>query len=502
MADARNARQTQSTDVAPSGERPCVRRPGCPRWSATACVAMLLVASSICRPLEADCPAPDFPVYRGADADVVVAPWGDDSHDGTAERPVQTFKRAAFMSHPGAIVLIRGGIYPQQQVILQGGAEGQPVTFAAWPTELPVIDGSEVSIKRHQGLLQINASDVIVDGVEVRNSRARGVSVYDSDRVTLRRAHVHQIATKGYAGSGDDLLVESSVFENLVMENVNGAGPRPWPGGISTWHRPDGEPVSRLQVINNKISRVWGECVGLVLTRDSQVAGNQISDCYSVGIYLDNTQNAHIERNILFSSSDEFNRIDNDRAMVAINLAVEYYESAEPQMTKGIVVANNLIRNVDRGIGFFDDPANKSERNSFSNILLAHNVICDTRHAAIRLDEPRRGTSSDNRLLNNLLCAGESSPDNSIEIGHLSSWFIDHNAYNHAPADSAGPNHVRLSEDSPAGGINLDGDEFSDWRPEPESVLVGRAVALDEVEADAVCTPRPTSDPSIGPREL
>jgi len=491
----RNAWRMQITDIVQSRERQL----SSPQRFARVWFALLLMASMTCRTLEADCPVSDFPGYRAADADIVVAPWGDDRHDGTAERPVQTFKRAAFMSHPGAIVLLRGGIYTQQQVILQGGVEGQPVTFAAWPSELPIIDGSEIDIKRHQGLLQINASDVIVDGVEVRNSRARGVSVYDSDRVTLRRSHVHQIATKGYAGSGDDLRIESSVFENLVMENVDGAGPRPWPGGISTWHRPGGETVSRLQVINNKISRVWGECVGLVLTRDSLVAGNQISDCYSVGIYLDNTQNALIERNVLFSSSDEFNRIDNDRAMVAVNLAVEYYETAEAQTTKDIVIANNLIRWVDRGIGFFDDPANQSERNSFSDILLAHNVICDTQHAAIRLDKPRQGTSANNRLVNNLLCAGESSPDNSIEIEQLSDWFIDYNAYNHAPADSAGPNHVRLAEDPRA---NATGDTLSDWQPEPESLLVGRAVALDEVKVDAVCTPRPTSGPSIGPREL
>lgn len=436
---------------------------------------------------------------EASEADIVVAPWGNDDNDGTVEAPVASLRRASFLSSAGSIVLIRGGVYNQRQVIERGGSTSQPVVYAAWPGEQPVIDGTDVELKPSQGLLQVNASDVVVDGIEIRNSVSRGFQVYDSDRVTLRRAHIHHIASKGYSGSGDDLVVEGNVFDNLVMQNHRGDGPRPWPAGIASWHRPDGSRLSGMIIRDNVISKVWGECVGLVFVDNAQVHSNQITDCYSVGLYLDNTRAVQVQRNVIRSTGADFNRIDNGRAMVGINLAVEHYDSGQASAASDIVIANNLLVSMDRGVGFFNDPNNTNENNHYRNVSIVHNVICDTEHAAVHFHADQRrpeaaDADGDNLLANNVLCEAASGVQASLQLAEPSRWLVDFNAWSGRAPAGAGSNHVSLQ----AQPMDLSLTALSAWKTDAASPLRGAGMATADTSVDAFCTPRNAERPAIG----
>jgi hypothetical protein len=95
--------------------------------------------------------APALPAtpVGAAGATYQLAPWGDDRNPGTAERPWRTLHHVAQrigqpgFPGPGDTVLVRGGTYAGAAAFPAGGLPGAPVTFAAYPGERPVFDGSQ-----------------------------------------------------------------------------------------------------------------------------------------------------------------------------------------------------------------------------------------------------------------------------------------------------------------------------------------------------------------------
>jgi len=90
-------------------------------------------------------------------ADFYVAPWGDDGNPGTEDKPFATLKRARDAVRElkervkkQIIIFVRGGTYYLLEPLVfkpeDSGADGRPVTYAAYPGERPVISGG-VKIK-------------------------------------------------------------------------------------------------------------------------------------------------------------------------------------------------------------------------------------------------------------------------------------------------------------------------------------------------------------------
>lgn len=406
-------------------------------------------------------------------------------------------KKAVSLARAGQLVLLRGGVYKQQERITNGGTATAPITVAAYPGERPIFDGGGIQLGRNEGLVHVTASDLIFDGIEVRNSTARGFFVYNSDRVTLRRSYVHHIHTKGYAGTGDDLVVEDNVFEDLVTGNTGGTGLRPWPAGISTWHRPNGGAVKGFIFRNNQVNRVWGECVISLFTVESEISGNRISNCHSVGVYVDNARDVLIERNIIRATTDEFNRIDNGNRMTGVNIAVENYGSSGAIRSEDIVIRNNLILGTDRGINFYYDKNNTSSENSYRDLTLAHNVICNTVDTPIKFATAEGSYPSNNKLMNNVMCKGATQSVTDLGIEQDSAWTISNNAFPHGAGSKSGNNNVT----GDPGFQNSSGTNLDAFKLRPDSKLIGAGVVTPDVDADAFCVPR-KSRPSIGLHEM
>ena len=85
-----------------------------------------------------------------------VSPTGDDSADGSCERPfatvarardaVRTLKKSGALPKGGVNVWLRGGEYPMRESLVLGkedsGADGAPVAYRAWKGETPVFTGA------------------------------------------------------------------------------------------------------------------------------------------------------------------------------------------------------------------------------------------------------------------------------------------------------------------------------------------------------------------------
>jgi hypothetical protein len=116
-------------------------------------VWMTIVSAGVVRHAQADEPAFSHPGLRTlppprerpfAQGPVrfVDAQRGDDSHDGSAQRPWKTIGHALKHLGPGDTLYLRGGTYYEHVYLALAGTPQQPITLSSFPGEQAVLDGS------------------------------------------------------------------------------------------------------------------------------------------------------------------------------------------------------------------------------------------------------------------------------------------------------------------------------------------------------------------------
>jgi hypothetical protein len=112
-----------------------------------------------------------------------VAPGGDDNNPGTQSQPWATFQHAADTAQPGDTVRFRGGTYAVADDIhlTQSGTASAPITFIAYPGEMPILDrGSSAG----SGLLILDqyTSYLHISGFTLRNFEIWGMELSGENR--------------------------------------------------------------------------------------------------------------------------------------------------------------------------------------------------------------------------------------------------------------------------------------------------------------------------------
>jgi hypothetical protein len=83
-------------------------------------------------------------ISTGAGAEYFVAVDGRDSNSGTSvTEPFRTIDRACQMVQPGDTCWIREGVYRETVRVTRSGRANKPVTFARFPAEHVIVDGSD-----------------------------------------------------------------------------------------------------------------------------------------------------------------------------------------------------------------------------------------------------------------------------------------------------------------------------------------------------------------------
>ncbi len=138
-----------------------------------------------------------------------VSSTGNDANSGTLSGPWRTLQKAADTVSAGATVFVRGGTYPGF-TMRRSGTESAPITFSAFGSERPVIDGQDqvaytirlfgvqyvtlsgltvqggFAERQHGGGVMVeNSSYVVVRGNLLRNNKAFGIRSQNSTYVTI-----------------------------------------------------------------------------------------------------------------------------------------------------------------------------------------------------------------------------------------------------------------------------------------------------------------------------
>ncbi|MBN1756453.1 T9SS type A sorting domain-containing protein [bacterium] len=121
-----------------------------------------------------------------------VAPDGLDSQPGSLTYPWGTIQHAADELLPGDTVLIRGGVYHEQVITDHGGsaAEG-PISFRAYPGEIPILDGYGVTTGNN-GII-IGHSYIHIKGLEIRNWNDNGIWAEGAGYLEISDCEVHNV---------------------------------------------------------------------------------------------------------------------------------------------------------------------------------------------------------------------------------------------------------------------------------------------------------------------
>jgi hypothetical protein len=277
-----------------------------------------------------------------------------------------------------------------------------------------------------------HSAHLIVEGLEVRNSSGRGISVYESEHITIQHNRVHHTQTRAIGGGGDHITFAYNHIWEAVLENENNAynSRGGWAGALASYGREDGSPSTNIVMRGNLIHNVWGEGIIALRAIGFVVEDNTIFDAFSVNIYIDKVRDGRFEGNYLYSTSNAYNRSDRPYPASGITIANEGAQPDHP-VAEDLLITNNVIVGTGAGINYWHYPyAPTFAGNTYLNITITHNVIMGTQFTAVAIDEVPTllyDAPSGILLANNIIFAGKNG--RAITLGNPEAWTIRHNVW-------------------------------------------------------------------------
>ncbi|WP_157744997.1 right-handed parallel beta-helix repeat-containing protein [Micromonospora coxensis] len=148
--------------------------------------------------------------------------------DGSPESPFCTIQAASAEAGPGQTVLVYPGTYHENVSFTRSGTPDAPITFRAVQMSDEPVRVGKYDTTAPMGAIMIvaGAHDVVIEGFTVYGeSRADGVVVVDSSRVTLDQLTVHSrpdgASGVNVTGVSDDVTVSRSVISNTGGPTVD-----------------------------------------------------------------------------------------------------------------------------------------------------------------------------------------------------------------------------------------------------------------------------------------
>jgi hypothetical protein len=298
-----------------------------------------------------------------------VSPSGDDNNPGTEAAPWRTIGKAAATLVAGDTVYIRAGTYGERVVPRNSGASGRYITYAAYPGETPVIDGTGITLPREWGGLfdLTGKSFVKVSGLTVRNAGPHnnnvGILVDESSYIMIEDNHTNNTVSSGIGvwnssfvtvdgndveracndGEQECITVAGTSFFEVRNNHVHHGGPGS--NGAEGIDAKDGSSFGKVH--HNHVHDM--NRLGIYVdawdkeTHTIEVYANRVHDCAGDGFTLAS------EAGGLLRDIKVYNNIAYNNADIGLGI----YDYGEPGVNrhpmKGLVVINNTFYNNGRG---------------------------------------------------------------------------------------------------------------------------------------------------------
>jgi len=209
---------------------------------------------------------------------VYVAPWGNDSNSGSVQAPWATLHHASFLLQAGETIVLRGGLYPNDYLIVPSGVatEQQPITVTAYPGEVPMLTGGApfntvitiYSPTLVDGLtfLRPDVSDVVdiwsshvtVQNCTFKETGGQFVRINGTSNVTVQN---NVFDSNGYIDTDgeNDAIVMLGASNILIQNNYGTRNGHYFADAI---YNPAWGPSKNIILRDNTIEQHWGGGIG------------------------------------------------------------------------------------------------------------------------------------------------------------------------------------------------------------------------------------------------
>lgn len=408
-----------------------------------------------------------------------LASGGDDANPGTLTQPFYTFGPAVLAVQPGDTVYVRGGTYhyPNCQWLPCLGTPAAWITFAAYPGETPVIDGS--SMPAGTLAIGIGGRYLVLQGFSIQNA-PQGIGSWEAGHLRILDNQVSHCRSWGIScgaasfGNATDIVISGNLVADNDQDNNPTCANCGWPAGISTYW------ASGVTVSGNVSHGNFGEGIAISHSDDVHIIGNTSYDNYSVELYLDNDRFCSIEGNLAYGTFDGIHDRYGTPA-IGIACANEAFTPATNPLSDNVII-NNVVINGRYGFNY----GSFGYGGGMKNFIVANNTFYGAGDTLFQID-PDPG-SSNNIIANNVFWQ---TGGNSMQYmgGPLSAFSFSHNAwYGGSAGVLAGPGDVTSSP----GLANAGGDIAADYRPSAGSALIDAGMAISRVTVDYAGAARPS----------
>ncbi len=384
-----------------------------------------------------------------------VAPSGADTNPGTKEKPFAGIQRGATACKPGDTLYIRAGTYHEQVRIRNSGAGGAPIHLQAYPGERPVLDGgyrlpAAPKVARTDpksgktfvwgALFEVDASYIVVDGLEVTRSLGAGIAV-------LGRANHNKVRNCEVRDNRGVGVMVLDCSDNLIENcRISGSGnfasyyrsplELDWPAGLAT-RRADG-----VVLRGNTVFRNWGEGILPIASTHMAIEDNVVYDNMALGIYCERSSDILVQRNLVYNTNDpKYWR--RGQPCIGIMVADERQFAQTPQRTARITIVNNLVAGHIRNFAWASQGDWALQSGGLRDSLIAFNTFVEAQSnhpqekaVGVKIDE---GVHNNARIQNNIILQTTGLPalvvdDTNLHFSH-NVWSIPVSGRASGPGD-------------------------------------------------------------------
>ena len=112
-------------------------------------------------------------------AQIYVAPWGDDQNPGTFDLPFRSLTKAVSVSGPDTLIYMRGGVYNDSttHTLNKSGTADHYIKVWAYPGETPILDFSNQPVSTSSRGIRITHNYWHLKGLIIRNAKDNGIYI-------------------------------------------------------------------------------------------------------------------------------------------------------------------------------------------------------------------------------------------------------------------------------------------------------------------------------------
>lgn len=141
-----------------------------------------------------------------------VSPDGDDSWEGTEERPFKTLQKAVVILNPGDTVLVKDGVYKETFELKRSGKADSWITIRSINRH-----GAKILPDYGYSAVMLHASYIIFDGFEVKAIEGHGIESVGNHHTVVKNCYAHHCGAAGIVGFQNDYMV---IENNITCFNA------------------------------------------------------------------------------------------------------------------------------------------------------------------------------------------------------------------------------------------------------------------------------------------